>query len=146
MKRLNWVFQFGAIVFLATICAVPFWGNQGNWDDFNPIGITMVICSTLCFICLLGLMAWQHYVDTKKAGEAETRIAALEKERDGLQQKISDLIAEYGQKTDAPKIRAYEILQLAEKLRTKTTTKDGAITDEVPKEIRDFIINNFPKS
>lgn len=155
MKKLNWILPIGPLVFLVAVWAVPFWIRPSNWQDFAPVGIAMAACSTLCFLGLLGLVAWQQYLESKLAGKAEKQIESLRdqcKRLDNQLKSMTGQVEEMRKKKTEVISKEKRLLELAEKLRTKTTVqteKDKPAvqtTDEVPAAILNLIIENFPKS
>lgn len=110
-----------------------------------------IICFGICFLGILALTGWQNWLDFQMRKELREKLQPLEKACEDLKCKNTELSGELEKMRTAPKIQAQELLQLAEKTRAKVakeTKPDGTVVKTVDKmstEIRDFIIENFPK-
>jgi len=122
-------------------------------SDKSAILIVTVVCGTVCFLAILAVFGWQMHLESQQLSKAEKeKLAELEGRCTQLENKAKAPIEAPNTLAHEQKYKASELLQLAEKMRTKkyTLPKDDKpsvlIEEELPEQVRDFITNNFPKS
>lgn len=147
MKGLYWFALIAALLILLTMAAIPFGFPERVGSDLAPFLVAAVISGAVCFLGALGLIGWQLYLDSKNLGETEKQqITDFEGKLIKLQSQVNSL-------SDSSKIAqkptVYELMQLAEKMRKKTTRdikKDESTqetTDEVPADVQAKILTHI---
>lgn len=154
MNKLHWIFPIS--IFLFFIVGLLF--AHKLTSDFVPFLVATVVCLAVCFLGILGLAGWQHWLDFSSKKELQKELEmlgkAIEANTSGLTELRGKLAEAEGklknQKQAAPPELEKRLLDLAEKLRTKTSRESQnedkistTTTDEVPKEVRDFILEQL---
>lgn len=148
MKGLCW-FNLGAALL---ILAVPFAFPERVGSDLAPFSVALVVCSSLCFLGSLAFLSWCRWLEFQKEKQNTDQAKTAENTLAEKEKQIAELKRQLNEAESRSRTQVQDLLQLAEKLRTKTThqtEKDKLTmqtTDEVPAEIRKLIIENFPKS
>lgn len=146
MKKSDW--RVPVLIGIAAVAVIA--------SFFSP---TLVVSLSVCFLGILIYLSWDKWLDAREKNELREKMEPLEKSIASKDREIAELRGNLNEletklKNIKPEPLPAEkrLFDLAEKLRTKTIlqteTNKPAVqtTDEVPAEVRDFIIKNFPKS
>lgn len=158
MEKMKWLF-LPALLFLLAATAIPCCLPTRAGDDLAPFAVAVAMGAALCFLGTLALIGWQEWLDFQHRKNMQEHLGLLQEETLAKYElQIADLkhkLQKAENKLDKlkPTARPDEerLLSFAEKLRTKTTLQTERnkptvhTTDEVPAEVRDFIIKNFPE-
>lgn len=137
MKTLfYWLAWIAALLIGLAIAAIPIYCRESLGTHFGLFSIVAIICGTICFLGALGLAGWCAYLDMNNITPMETRIAALENDR-WPKRTLARIL------TDAQKTKSLhaKLGELSANLQKKDTTDATALG-----KIKDFILQNFPKS
>jgi len=154
MKTGNCIIVGVHLFFIAAIIAVPFICYDKIDKDFMPVLISVLICLTIGLMSIFALEGWSlwlNHLQVKKSMatdlEQKQALENLDKEVKELKNKVANMGTS---KTETPSPEK-PWFDLASNLKTKTTRelKNGEVVvntiEEVPSEIRQFIIQNFTK-
>lgn len=139
LAGLSTLFVLGALFIPVLLCADHLGPYLDSW------ALALAIGATLCVLATTGLAGFRMWLKEETRRQKEERDAVRERERDTQNNTIQDLRQqlEVASKKPAPEPLPKEqrLLELAEKLRTKTTretNKEGTTTvikDKIPEEV-----------
>jgi len=134
MEFKKWFAFFLALIIPLALAAMVFYFFMKASSDMPPITAVEVFAGSICFVISCGLIGLLWYLEADKVGKLETRIAALETYKNSQQANNQTRQAKEIDVNSQKRYKLQVLLQLAEKLRTKTTASPTE-QDDVPKTV-----------
>lgn len=153
MKKTYRVCFIFTLLLLASAAVLPFLSSDTARFALAPFSIAGVISAAVCFLGILGLMAWEKWLESQAEKVLQEKTDQLKDEIKAQNLKIINLKSELEKaksERNLPETILRRLLDVAEKLRIKTIEEDiqgNQITrktrEEVPPDIRNLIDEQF---